>query len=142
MLIRAAAFALLPVAATAQTQWFQPSDFDLTCRIDKSCIVGQACDLIESNVTIIHAPTEGGTSFELPDGTATQGAIAILAGKDGQSLIASASQDGRTVYRIVVYPTGKVTIMQSHGPTPELDRIYYGNCTDQVSSLNQPQRAG
>ncbi|MEM7438551.1 MAG: hypothetical protein AAF393_03060 [Pseudomonadota bacterium] len=132
--------ALAPGLAAAQTQWFTPSDFDLTCVITQVCVVGDPCTVATGFLTIRHATNERGTLFDLPDGTTSQGAIAILAGKDGQSLIASASDDGRTIYRIVVYPSGRVTIMQSHGPKPERDRIYYGDCTEKVSSVLAPER--
>lgn len=120
-------------SATAQVRWFSPSDFDMTCRIDQVCAVGGACEKIADSFTIRHAPNEAPTFFEFPGQITMTGALAVMEGVGGHTLIASASMDGKTVYRLVAYTNARVTIMLSHDDTPLNDRVYYGRCDDALS---------
>lgn len=124
---------LLGVSAHAQgAQWFTPKDFDLTCPIFKKCEVEKKCEPYADELTIRHNPSEGPTFFELPGNLVSTGVLGVIASKEGQTVMASASPDGRQYFRMIVFPTGAITVAKLSLIDNTEDTIFYGNCKQVV----------
>lgn len=118
--------------ANAQTQWFTPNNFELTCPIFKKCLREKQCTPHADELTIRHAPTEGPTFFELPENLLSTGVLGVVGSPQGQTVMASASPDGRRFFRMVVFPNGSVTVAVLNADNKTQDVSYYGNCREAV----------
>lgn len=121
-------FALLATTLLAQTNWFTPGTFNVTCTIHTACPVNEACRPITQSITINHNREQGMTQFILPNGTESLGVLGVMSVDKTQTLTATASTDAQTMYRINIFPDAAMTIGVSNYIDRPEDTFLYGTC--------------
>jgi hypothetical protein len=122
------AFCLVTSAALAQTNWFTPDAFNVTCLMQQRCVVNNACTKIDQTMTIEHNPELGLTKFVLPDWTPSQGVLGVMSVGTTQTLTATTSTDAEKMYRINIYPDSTISVgVMNFIDRPE-DMLLYGTC--------------
>lgn len=120
--------ALLATPTLAQTNWFSPNAVNVTCTLHTACPVNEACRPSAQSITINHNREQGMTQFILPDGTESLGVLGVMSVDGTQTLMATASKDAQTVYRINIFPDAALTIgITNYIDRPE-DTFLYGTC--------------
>ncbi|WGI22788.1 hypothetical protein [Amylibacter sp. IMCC11727] len=115
-------------AVVAQTNWFTPDTFNVTCTLHTACPVNEACRPSAQSITINHNREQGMTQFILPNGTESRGVLGVMSVDKTQTLMATASTDAQTVYRINIFPDAAMTIgVTNYIDRPE-DMFLYGTC--------------
>ena len=121
-------FCLITSAAVAQTNWFTPDAFRVTCLMQQRCVVNTACTKIDQTMTIEHNPKFGMTKFVLPDGTPSQGGLGVMSVGTTQTLTATTSTEAEKMYRINNYPDSTISVgVMNFIDCPE-DTLLYGTC--------------
>ena len=122
------AFCIVTTTAFAQTNWFTPSAFNVTCLMQQQCIVNTACTKIGQTLSIAHNPDGGLTKFVLPDGTASQGVLGVMSAGATQTLTATTSTNAEKMYLINIYPDSTISVGVMHYIDRPEDMILYGTC--------------
>ncbi len=119
---------ILATPTLAQTNWVTPDTFNVTCAIHTACPVNEACRPTTQSITINHNREQGMTQFVLPNGTESLGVLGVMSVDATQTLMATASTDAQTVYRINIFPDAAMTIgVTNYIDRPE-DTFLYGTC--------------
>lgn len=126
------AFVVLSTPLLAQTNWFTPDTFNVTCTLHTACPVNEACRPSAQSISINHNREQGMTQFTLPNGTESLGVLGVMSVDGTQTLMATASTDAQTVYRINIFPDAALTIGVTHYIDRPEDTLLYGTC-------NQPE---
>ena len=122
------AICLTATPTLAQTNWFTPGEFRVTCRIHTECPVNETCRPTEKLITIDHNRSAGFTKFVLPDGSASQGVLGVMSFGETQVLAATTSTSAEKLHRINIFPDAAITIgIVNYIDRPE-DSFLYGTC--------------
>ena len=132
VLLVAIVMLIAPQASAQGVQWLQPSSFDLTCQVQRKCVVETSCVPHADQVVIRHQINEGPTHFELPEGAEMRGVLGKTATPQGQALLGSATPAGARFYRVAVFPDGSLTVGVLNAANKDEDVTYYGTCVDMV----------
>ncbi len=119
---------LLATPTFAQTNWFTPDAFNVTCTIHTACRVNEACRPTAQSITIDHNRDAGLTKFILPNGTSSSGVLGVMSAGKTQTLTATASTDAETMYRINIFPDAAMTIGVTNFIDRPEDMFLYGTC--------------